>query len=224
MFLEQNLKGLCEKFGIDYFEFLKDFEVDHANELSIFDLEAVCEEYEVDLMNLLFKQLFLNDALKKKLQHIKFIVTDVDGVLTDEGMYVSENGDQMKKYNAKDGMAILQLIKQSYAVGFLSSGFTQHMIQDRANLLGVTKCYVGREPKLNILLNWCKELNINILDVAFIGDDINDIDVMTKVGVAACPKNAVNKVKSISHIILNKKGGEGCFREFIDNYLLQEPL
>lgn len=224
MYLEQNLKGLCEKFGLDYHSFLQDFEVDHANELSIFDLEAVCEEYEIDMMNLLFKQVYPNESLRKRLNNIKFLVLDVDGVLTDEGMYVSENGDQMKKYNAKDGMAILHLTKKGFPVGFLSSGFTEHMVQDRAKLLGATHCYVGREPKLEILMKWVNELNINTSEIAYIGDDINDLAIMSTVGVAICPINAVNRVKSVSHIILSKKGGDGCVREFIDQYLLQEPI
>ena len=224
MYLEQNLKGLCTKFGVDYTSFLQDFDVEHAHELSIFDLEAVCEEYNIDMMNLLFKHLYHNESLKKRLLSIKFLVLDIDGVLTDEGMYVSENGDQMKKFNAKDRMAILHLTKNQREVGFLSSGFTQHMVQDRAKLLGVSKCYVGREAKITVLKEWCNELKIDMSEVAFIGDDVNDIEILNHVGVAICPKNAVNRVKTICHIILDKKGGEGCVREFIDNYLLNEPI
>jgi len=224
MYLEQNLKGLCGKFGVDYHSFLQDFGVEHANDLSIFDLEAVCEEYQIDLLNLLFKQVYRNEVLRKQLSKIKFLVLDVDGVLTDGGMYVSEHGDQLKKYNAKDGMAILHLGKQNFPVGFLSSGFTEHMVQDRAKLLGVSKCHVGKEPKLDILLKWCNELNINIQELAFIGDDVNDIEVLSTVGIAVCPQNAVNRVKTICHVILSKKGGDGCVREFIDQYLLEEPI
>ncbi|HBW86564.1 MAG TPA: hypothetical protein DEF82_07465 [Crocinitomicaceae bacterium] len=73
-------------------------------------------------------------------------------------------------------------------------------------------------------MSWINKLNINTSEIAYIGDDINDLAIMSTVGVAICPINAVNRVKSVSHIILSKKGGDGCVREFIDQYLLQEPI
>jgi phosphoserine phosphatase len=162
MHLEQNIKGLCSKHGIDFNSFLGDLEVDAVEELSVFDLEAICEEYEVDLFSLLFKPLYKTAALQKKLDKIKFLVLDVDGVMTDGGMYMSENGDQLKKYNAKDGMGIIHLTKSGFQVGIISSGFTDSMVQKRAELLGIQKCYVGREPKIEILTSWCTEQGIKL--------------------------------------------------------------
>ena len=98
------------------------------------------------------------------------------------------------------------------------------MVQKRAELLGIQNCYVGRDPKLEILKDWCQKLNFNLDEVAIIGDDINDLEVMKNIGLAVCPANAVNSVKTQCHIILSKKGGDGCVREFIDNYLLNNPL
>jgi YrbI family 3-deoxy-D-manno-octulosonate 8-phosphate phosphatase len=92
-------------------------------------------------------------------------------------------------------------------------------VQDRAALLGIERVYVGREPKLSILENWCKEMNISPKEVAFIGDDRNDAEVMKAVGLAVCPASAVASIKSISDIVLSRKGGAACVREFIDNYL-----
>ena len=191
MQLEQNIKGLCSKHGIDFNSFLGDLEVDAVEELSIFDLEAICEEYEVDLFSLLFKPLYKTAALQKKLDKIKFLVLDVDGVMTDGGMYMSENGDQLKKYNTKDGMGIIHLTKSGFQVGIISSGFTNSMVQKRAELLGIQKCYVGRESKIEILTSWCAEQGIKLDEVAFIGDDINDLPILNKVGIAACPSDAV---------------------------------
>jgi 3-deoxy-D-manno-octulosonate 8-phosphate phosphatase (KDO 8-P phosphatase) len=145
-------------------------------------------------------------------------------VMTDGGMYVSENGDQMKRYNTQDGMGIMHLTKSNFQVGIISSGFTNNMVQKRAELLGIQNCYVGRDPKLEILKDWCQKLNFNLDEVAIIGDDINDLGVMKNIGLAVCPANAVNLVKTQCHIILSKKGGDGCVREFIDNYLLNNPL
>ena len=224
MHLEQNLKGLCVKFGIDFEDFLNDLDVENVHELTVYDLEAVCEEYEVDLLSLLFKPMFRPELFKVKLDKIKLLILDVDGVMTDGGMYVSENGDQMKRYNTQDGMGIMHLTKSNFQVGIISSGFTNNMVQKRAELLGIQNCYVGRDPKIEILNDWCKKLNLKLEEVAMIGDDINDLEIMKNVGLAVCPSNAVNSVKSICHIILSKKGGDGCVREFIDNYLLKNPL
>jgi len=224
MHLEQNIKGLCAKFGVDFNEFLNDLNADNVLELSMFDLQAICEEYEVDLHSLLFKPMYKPEKFSKQLAAIKLLILDVDGVLTDGGMYVSENGDQQKRFHTHDGMALLHLAKIGVEVGIISSGFTSNIVQSRAALLGIQKCYVGREPKLAILQEWCTELGIELSHVANIGDDINDLEIMKNVGLAVCPANAVNAVKSQSHIILTKKGGDGCVREFIDTYLLKEPI
>ena len=98
------------------------------------------------------------------------------------------------------------------------------MVQKRAELLGIQKCYVGRESKIEILTKWCEEQAIKLDEVAFIGDDINDLPILKKVGIAACPSDAVVSVKSAAHIVLTAPGGAGCIREFIDAFLLNEPI
>ena len=224
MYLEQNIKGLCSKFGIKYSEFIDDLDVDNVSELTIYDLEAVCEEYEVDLLSLLFKPLYRPELWNKKLEKIKLLILDVDGVMTDGGMYFTENGDQIKKYNTKDGMAILHLTKNEFQVAIISSGFKSEMVKTRADLLGIQRCYVGRDPKIEVLNKYCEELNITLENVAIIGDDVNDMEIIKKVGFSASPSDAVNTVKSQVDVVLNKKGGDGCVREFIDAYLLKQPL
>ena len=224
MNLEINIKGLCSKFGLKYAEFLDDLDVENVSELTIYDLEAICEEYDIDLMSLLFKPMFKPDVWKQKLDKIKLLVLDVDGVMTDGGMYYSENGDQIKKFNTKDGMVIQHLTKNGYQVAIISSGYTTEMIQKRAELLGVQRVYVGRDPKLTVLNQFCEELGIELNQVAIIGDDVNDLPVIKKVGFSAAPSDAMNTVKSNVDIILTKKGGDGCVREFIDAYILAQPL
>lgn len=153
------------------------------------------------------------------MKNIKFLVLDVDGVLTDGGMYYSESGDEFKKFNAKDGLAIRRLTKSGIPVGIISHGILTKLINKRAELLGIKYVYVGMGvKKLDILTNWCKELKIDLHDVAYIGDDINDIEVLQAVGVSACPFDAVLKVKDIAHHILQNNGGNACVREFIDEY------
>lgn len=225
MLLEQNIKGLCQKNGIEFDDFLSDLDVEHVNELTIYDLEAVCEEYDVDMTALLFKPLFRNNHFKKQIDRLKLLILDVDGVLTDGGMFMSEKGDQLKRYHTQDGLAIMHVVKNGpVQLGIISSGFTEHMVQDRAALLGIERVYVGREAKLDVLNQWCAELGINLNEVGIIGDDINDLPVMNAVGLAVCPSSAVNSVKSVCHIILSRKGGDACVREFIDHYLLDQAI
>ena len=209
MFLEQNIKGLCAKFGVDFYQMLKDFDVDGVTELSILDLEAIAEEYEVDFYSMLFKPLF---------------ILDVDGVMTDGGMYYTEAGDQVKKYNSKDGMAIIKAQEKGLLCGIISSAFVDQMVRNRADTLGIKHVYVGREQKIMILKRWCGELNISLDEVAMIGDDVNDLSIMREVGLSACPKDAVQEVKKEVDIVLTKNGGTGVVREFIDNFLLSEPI
>lgn len=224
MNLEGNLRGLCDKFGVDYVEFLSDIGVESPLEISVSDLEIICEEYETDLYALLFKYPFKTNHLKDKLHKIKLLVIDVDGVMTDGGMYFTENGDQFKKFNTKDGMAIIHLTKNDFQVAIISSGFKGSAVERRAEMLGIQHCSVSRNPKIDTLNEVCAKLNIELENVAIVGDDINDLEVMRNVGFSACPQDAVNSVKATVDVILNTRGGMGCVREFIDNYLLKEPL
>lgn len=223
-FLEQNLRSLCVKNGVDYHGLMHDFGVDSVFELSLVDLESIVEEYGVDLQALIFKPMFKSPELAEKLTKIKLLILDVDGVMTDGGMYFSESGDQMKKFNTKDGMAIIHLTQGGFQVGIISSGFTGKTVQARAEMLGIQHCYVGRDKKIDILRSWCEKLNLSMDQVAIIGDDINDLNVMQHVGFKTCPSDAVEVVKKSVDLVLTKKGGEGCVREFIDNYLLNNPL
>lgn len=180
------------------------------------DLIKLKEFFGISLDELVFKNLSYGSEYKQK---IKFLLLDVDGTMTDGGMYFTENGDQFKKYNTKDGMAIKRLTKKGFQVGIISHGHKLHVVKSRANLLGIQNVYVGQEPKTDILAKWCGDLGIGFNEVAYIGDDINDIEIMRIAGVSACPKDAVKEVKEIADIILKHKGGKGCVREFIDEYI-----
>lgn len=152
---------------------------------------------------------------------IKLLVLDVDGTMTDGGVYVMEDGKQFKKFNAKDGMGIKLAMKAGVEVGIISHSMITAMVESRANMLGMTYYYIGQEPKIDILNKWIKELGISTEQVAFIGDDVNDLEIMQLVGVAACPSDAVDEIKKISDVLLLRKGGEGCVREFVDQHLLK---
>lgn len=151
--------------------------------------------------------------------NVKFLVLDVDGVMTDGGMYYTESGDQFKKFNTKDGMAIKVAQEKGLKVGFLSSGSTQHIIQNRAKTLGVEYVYVGSRPKLEVLNDWCAQQEITTSEVAYVGDDINDLEVLDEVAFSGCPADAVEPVKMKVNVVLTRKGGDACIREFVDEHL-----
>ena len=172
---------------------------------------------ELSLTELVSKDFRLLESLGAK--EIKMLLLDVDGVMTDGGMYYTEQGDEFKKFNTKDGLVIRKLTKNGFPVGILSSGFNKNLINSRAELLGIKKVFVGTRPKKQVLLEWCEELDIAPQEMAYIGDDLNDIEMMQLVGLSACPADAVEKIKTEAKVILKNKGGQGCVREFVENYL-----
>ena len=153
-------------------------------------------------------------------EDIKFLVLDVDGVLTDGGMYYTEAGDEFKKFNTKDGMAIKLLMDQGIQVGLLSSGFNKNLINRRADLFGIPKVYVGSQNKVKVLDEWLAQMNLNYNQVAYIGDDINDVKIINKVGLSACPSDAMDMVRNNVDVVLKEKGGNACVREFVEHFLL----
>lgn len=158
--------------------------------------------------------------MHRKLENIKMLILDVDGTLTDAGIYILEDGKQFKKFNARDGMGMRMAMKANIDVGIISHSLVSEMVDSRANALGLKHWYVGTKEKSEVLAEWLDDLKIDPEHIAFIGDDINDLDIMSKVGISACPSDAVPAVISVVDIVLDLKGGEGCVREFIDNYLL----
>lgn len=159
--------------------------------------------------------------IKHSLKTIKLVVTDVDGVLTDAGMYYSESGDELKKFNTHDGMAFQLLREHGIKTGIVTSENT-NIVANRAKKLKVDYLYQGKKHggKLEVVKLMCETENITLNEVAYIGDDINCFELLSAVGFPACPSNALPKIKNIANIIhLEKKGGEGVFREFVSRIL-----
>ena len=215
----QNIDFLCDqrKMSITEFEQIIYIPKVRIMEPTPDELIRIADYFQLPIDVLLTKQLRINDKIG--LKSIRLVLLDVDGTLTDGGMYFTENGDQMKKYNTKDGMAIKNNQKKNLSFGIISHGHKLNMVKDRASLMGIEHIYVGQESKTVILEQWCKNLNITAKEVAYIGDDINDLEIMAKVGVSACPADAVNAVKKEADIILKKNGGAGCVREFLDEWM-----
>ena len=187
---------------------------------------GICEmaEYtfvEIDEMEdwIMAEQLFIRNNLsqdKIDFKKIKILLSDVDGVLTDAGMYYTESGDEFKKFCTLDGMGLQLLQKTGVKVGILTSE-DRDLNRRRAKKLGLDFDFHGAEDKLQIVKDLCEKENISLYEVAYIGDDVNCFTLLSSVGVAACPSNAVDKIKAIPNIIqLNKNGGDGAVREFVE--------
>jgi len=153
-------------------------------------------------------------------KNIKMVVSDVDGTLTDGGLYLDEAGREFRKFNIKDGMGIKLLMEKGIKVGLMSSSHIEGIVLGRASMLNVDKCYVGKESKLEVLGTWLSELGLQHSQVAYVGDDVNDKEVMQRVGFSVCPADADQEIINIVDHVLTKKGGDGAFREFA-NLLIQ---
>lgn len=151
-----------------------------------------------------------------KKQKIKLFLSDVDGVLTDAGMYYTENGDELKKFSTYDGMGFSLLSKEGIKTGIVTSENTK-LNERRANKIGLDYLFQGAKNKLSLITELCKGIEISLNEIAYIGDDINDFDLLSAVGLAACPANARKKIKSIPGILqLQTNGGDGAVREFVE--------
>ena len=158
---------------------------------------------------------------------IKLFLTDVDGCLTDGGMYYSAEGDAMKRFCVYDGMGMVLLRKAGIACGILTSEQSP-IVKARAEKLHLDFLYLGvgsrdREGSLTKLAaaqRICDKMGITMAEVCYVGDDVNDIDLLSAVGMPCCPPNARPEVKSLPCIrILNTPGGQGAVREICDELL-----
>lgn len=157
----------------------------------------------------------LNTEFISRLSSIKTVITDVDGVLTDGGLYYTSDGLVMKKFNVKDGMG-MKLLRDAGLKNAIITTDTSELIKIRGERLEVDYLYLGVWDKENKLLEICASENISPENVAFIGDDVNDIGIIKAAGFSACPIDAVPQIKDIVDLVLPTKGGQGVFREFAD--------
>jgi N-acylneuraminate cytidylyltransferase len=160
---------------------------------------------------------------KKSSKKIKLFLSDVDGTLTDAGMYYGQNGEEFKKFNTHDGKGFELLRKAGIKTGIITSEDSK-IVENRAKKMKIDYLYQGLEHKgkLEVAKEICKKENITLDEVAYIGDDVNCKELLENVGFKACPSNALDEIKQIQNIIkLSKKGGDGAAREFINKILAQ---
>lgn len=164
----------------------------------------------------LLKQKYGKQTMKDiKFDKIKCVLSDSDGVLTDGGMYYSENGDELKKFNTKDGKGFELLRKKGYITGIIT-GENINLVKRRAEKLQLDEVFLGIKDKLQVLDEICDKYDLKYENIAYIGDDINDLEVMEKVGYSCAVNNALQSIKDVSDYVTTIDGGNGAVREVIE--------
>jgi 3-deoxy-D-manno-octulosonate 8-phosphate phosphatase (KDO 8-P phosphatase) len=148
----------------------------------------------------------------------KLVITDIDGVWTDGGMYYTAEGDIMKRFCVKDGWGVIFLRRLNIPVAIMT-GENSQVVKQRAEKLKVNYCYLHVSDKLQKAKELCAELGISLHEVAAIGDDVNDLKLLRAVGFSASPSNTPDYVKKEVNYITTAHGGEGAFREFVEKIL-----
>lgn len=153
----------------------------------------------------------------------KLIMTDIDGVWTDGGMYYDEENLELKKFNTYDSAGVLFAHYYNIPVGILTGEKTL-IVERRARKLKVDYCFLGIKDKVHVAKELCKELGISFDEVAYIGDDINDMKLLKEVKWSGAPSSAPDYVKKITNTKLEKGGGDGAFREFVEKIIGDENV
>ncbi len=149
---------------------------------------------------------------------IKLFLTDCDGCLTDGGMYYSENGDELKKFNAVDGMGF-QLLQEHGILTGIVTGEKTRIVERRAKKLKVDVFIQGTKDKLSEVQKYCRKVGIKLEETAYVGDDINDVELLKSVGYPFSVNNARDEVKRIADYVSPINGGSGAIRDIIDHIL-----
>ena len=157
----------------------------------------------------------LSRSLQAGLGRVRMLAMDVDGVLTDAGMYYTETGDELKKFNTRDGMGIKLLQAAGFVTAFVTREKTA-IAERRGRKLAVPEVHQGVEDKLTDITKMARKYGLTLEQVAYIGDDVNDLDALRAVGFSAAPADAMPVILDAVHYVCAKKGGEGAVRELAD--------
>lgn len=153
---------------------------------------------------------------------IKLVITDIDGVWTDGGMYYDQTGNEWKKFNTSDSAGVLFCKRLNIPVGIITSENTE-IVKRRSEKLKMDYLFQGVSDKLAVAQKLCFDMGIELTQVAYMGDDLGDLSLLKAVGFSCSPANAPEYIKKHAHYITKKSGGEGAFREFVE-YLVTDIL
>ena len=152
---------------------------------------------------------------------IKLVLLDVDGTLTDGGIYRGNNGEELKRFNVKDGYAIVNAQKLGIEFGIIT-GRKSELVEIRAKELKIKYLYQGISEKTVILEEIMKKDGLSKEEIAYMGDDLNDLLIMKQVGLSGTPKDAVDEVIQVADFVSKRNGGSGAVREFIEHILKKD--
>jgi 3-deoxy-D-manno-octulosonate 8-phosphate phosphatase (KDO 8-P phosphatase) len=158
----------------------------------------------------------INDTILSKIKNIKLLLSDSDGVLTDGGVYYSPNGEELKKFSIRDGMGVSRLRDLVQVETGIITGENSLPVQHRAEKLNIKELHLGVQDKLAILHKILDRQQLSKENIAYVGDDSNDIEIIKEAGLSACPADAMYFIKDKVDYICQNKGGEGAFREFAE--------
>lgn len=150
-----------------------------------------------------------------QLSKIKLLLTDVDGVLTDTGVYYSERGEELKRFSIRDGMGVERLRHVGVETGIIT-GELSGSVAKRAEKLKISELHLGIKEKVACIEAIMAARNLKADELAYIGDDVNDLGAIALCGFTACPADAMSQVKAVVDFICTKDGGNGAFREFAE--------
>ncbi len=155
------------------------------------------------------------ESIAEIAKKIKLVITDVDGVLTDTGVYYSERGEEMKRFSIRDGMGVERLRNVGVETAIITGEGSPSVLK-RAEKLHINELHLRVKNKIELLGQICEKHNITPLEIAYIGDDVNDVEMMQAVGLAASPADGMSFAKDAAHFICSARGGHGAFREFAE--------
>jgi 3-deoxy-D-manno-octulosonate 8-phosphate phosphatase (KDO 8-P phosphatase) len=154
-------------------------------------------------------------TVDERAARVKLVVFDVDGVLTDGGLWYGPDGEVMKRFDVKDGHAMVLARLTGLPVALLTAR-TSRIVETRASELRLARVFQGRREKGPALVELCAELHVEPGEAAYMGDDVNDLPAMDLVGLSACPFDAAPEVKAHVHFVASRPGGHGCARELLE--------
>ena len=161
--------------------------------------------------------------LREKLEKLQCVVFDVDGTLTDGGIYMNEDRELMKRFCVKDGMGMQLLLRAGLTVVWVTAR-NSDIVRKRAENLGISKVAIGVGDKQNFVEQISRDWNFPLEQIAYMGDDVNDLPAMRVVGVSACPADAAEPARNVADFVATNAGGYGAARQFCDLILLAKGI
>lgn len=189
------------------------------NEDSFFEIDEISDWIIVEALMKKNGLLSEDSALREKASKIRIFLTDSDGCLTDGGMYYTEQGDEIKKFNTRDGMGFRLLREKNMIIGIIT-GEDRELVRRRAQKLKMQEVHCGIDDKLSVVKEICGKYHCSLEQVAYVGDDINDIEVLNAVGLSFSVADAQEEAKRAADYVTKKKGGDGAIREIVDRFFM----